>query len=93
MRNRSDETLDRGCYIPIMTRHELEALFARVLEWPEERQADVLNVLKQMEEQGTDVYELTPEEWAQVEDGIAQAERGEFVSDEEMEAFWKKCGL
>jgi predicted transcriptional regulator len=25
--------------------------------------------------------------------GLAQAERGEFASDEEVNALWKKCGL
>ena len=28
-----------------------------------------------------------------VPEGLAQAERGEFASDEEMDALWKKCGL
>jgi predicted transcriptional regulator len=26
-------------------------------------------------------------------EGLAQAERGEFATDEEMAALWKKCGL
>jgi predicted transcriptional regulator len=26
-------------------------------------------------------------------EGLKQAERGEFASDEEMAALWKKCGL
>ena len=29
------------------------------------------------------------EEWAAIQEGSAQAERGEFVSDEEIAAFWK----
>lgn len=74
-----------------MTRHELEALFARVLEWPEERQQEVLAWLRSLE--GAEIYRLTPEERKEVLAGLAEAERGEFATDEEMEALWKKCGL
>lgn len=30
---------------------------------------------------------------AAVREGFGEAERGQFVSDEEMAALWKKCGL
>jgi predicted transcriptional regulator len=30
---------------------------------------------------------------AAVLEGLAQSERGEFATDEEMAALWKKCGL
>jgi predicted transcriptional regulator len=30
---------------------------------------------------------------AAVLEGLEQAERGEFASDHEMAALWKKCGL
>jgi predicted transcriptional regulator len=30
---------------------------------------------------------------AAVLEGLEQAERGEFVSDKEMAALWRKCGL
>jgi predicted transcriptional regulator len=30
---------------------------------------------------------------AAIFDGLEQAERGQFVSDDEMTALWKKCGL
>jgi predicted transcriptional regulator len=37
---------------------------------------------------------IVPEEHrAAVLEGLRQAERGEFASDEEMAALWKKCGL
>jgi predicted transcriptional regulator len=37
---------------------------------------------------------IVPEEHrAAVIEGLLQAERGEFASDEEMAALWKKCGL
>lgn len=36
---------------------------------------------------------LTPEEDAALEDSLAQAERGEFATDEEIGAIWAKHGL
>lgn len=42
-----------------------------------------------MEAQGTEPYVLTDEERAAIQVGLEQARRGEFASDEEMEALWK----
>jgi hypothetical protein len=38
-------------------------------------------------------YELTPEQIADLKIAIAQADRGEFATDEELKAVWKKFGL
>jgi hypothetical protein len=38
-------------------------------------------------------YQLTPEQIADVKIAIAQADRGEFVTDDELNAVWKKFGL
>jgi predicted transcriptional regulator len=32
----------------------------------------------------------TEDEWEAIKEGMEQARRGEFVSEEEMTAFWKK---
>ena len=40
----------------------------------------------------TGVYRLTDEERASIREGLEQARRGEFVSDAEMDAFWKSSG-
>ena len=37
-----------------------------------------------------DIYIMDDDERAAVCEGLQQAERGEFVSDEEMDAFWKE---
>jgi predicted transcriptional regulator len=39
------------------------------------------------------VYRLTDEERAAVKKGLEAAERGEFVSDEDMAAFFKRHGV
>jgi hypothetical protein len=38
-------------------------------------------------------YALTPEQIADLKIAIAQADRGEFATDEELKAVWKKFGL
>lgn len=38
-------------------------------------------------------YRLTPEQIEDLELSIAEADRGEFASDEEVAAMWKKFGL
>ena len=36
---------------------------------------------------------LTPEQIEDVRLAVAEADRGDFATEEEMAAFWKKCGL
>jgi len=38
-------------------------------------------------------YRLTPEQIEEVKLAIAEADRGEFATDEEMAELWKKFGL
>jgi predicted transcriptional regulator len=40
-----------------------------------------------------DRFEMREAHRASMLEGLAQAERGEFASDEVMTALWKKCGL
>ena len=72
-----------------MTNQLLE-LIERVKKWPTERQNDVARMLEAMEASGTGVYRLTDEERRLVNEGLEQANRGEFVSDAEMEKFWNR---
>jgi len=45
-------------------------------------------MLEAMERLGTGMYRLSPEERAAVLEGLAEAERGEFVPEDEMQAYW-----
>jgi len=38
-------------------------------------------------------YNLSAADIAAVREGSRQADRGEFVSEEEMTAFWQHCGI
>ena len=71
----------------------LEDAIEKVLKLPEERQAYVAEVLEQIAAAGSDPFSVPEEHRAAVLEGLEQAERGEFVSDDEMAALWKKCGL
>ena len=68
----------------------LEDMLKRVKSWPEQRQEDAVRVLEAMERTGLAPYEVTDEERAAIEIGLAQAKRGEFVSDTDMDAFWNR---
>lgn len=71
----------------------LEDAIEKVRRLPADRQAYVAEVLEQIAAAGADVFVVPDEHRAAVLEGLDQAKRGDFVSDEEMSAFWKKCGL
>jgi predicted transcriptional regulator len=71
----------------------LEDAIKKVRGLPEDRQAYVAELLEQIAAAGSDVFLVPEEHRAAVLEGLDQAKRGEFVSDEEMSALWKKCGL
>ena len=71
----------------------LEDAIEKVRKLPEERQAYVAEVLEQIAVAGSDPFTVPEEHRAAVLEGLEQAERGEFASDDEMAALWKKCGL
>ena len=68
----------------------LEDVLERVKTWPEQRQADAARVLEAMEQSGTAAYTLSDDERAAVEIGLAQAKRGDFVSEADMATFWAR---
>ena len=72
-----------------MTKHEVKAVLERVLAWPPEQQEEAAEMLLAMEAREGEFYHPTDEEWSAVLEGLEQAERGEFVPDEEMAAFWR----
>jgi predicted transcriptional regulator len=62
----------------------LEQAIARVRELPPEDQDAIATALLSLAGEPTDVVRLDDETRAAVEEGLAQAERGEFVSDEDI---------
>jgi predicted transcriptional regulator len=68
----------------------LKKLIEEAGTWPESDQAELAAFAQEIRARRSGVYELSDDERAAIMIGLAEADRGEFVSDKEMEAFWKK---
>ncbi|MEI8275764.1 MAG: hypothetical protein WCG00_07215 [Hyphomicrobiales bacterium] len=73
----------------------LRDVIERVRQWPEERQDMAAQVLLDLEAQQASRHHLTAEQIAEVQRIQRQVRDGTaaYASDEQMAAFWKKCGL
>jgi predicted transcriptional regulator len=71
----------------------LEKAIAKVREFPDEDQDAFALALLSMAGEETPITHLDEKTRAAVRDGLAQAKRGEFVPDEEMDAFFKQHDL
>jgi len=71
----------------------IDALLERVASWPPEAQEEAVNSLLAIEARHVGVYRTSPGEREAILRGLAEADRNEFVSDEEMAAFFKRHGL
>jgi hypothetical protein len=76
-----------------MTKEQINAALESVRGWPQEDQEELLEFARIIEARRTGIYVMTDQERLAVREGLAQADRGEFVSDEDMEAFWKRNGV
>jgi len=74
-----------------MNQHTRDML-KRVESWPEEDQAELAEVVREIEARRTGVYVLDADEEAAIREGLAELDQGKFVSEEEMAAFWKRVG-
>ena len=71
----------------------LERALEAVQALSPEAQDDLARFLLQLTGNDEPVVELTPEEAADLDASLAEADRGEFATDEEIRAIWTKCGL
>ncbi len=71
----------------------LEHAVETVRGLPPETQDDFARVLLQLAGEDQPVIQLSAEEEASLEESLAQAERGEFATDEQVRAIWAKHGL
>lgn len=79
-------------YIGPVTRL-LEQALATVSALPDDVQDELAHMLLQCIGAEPLPYELTPEEHADLDASLAEEERGEFATDEEVRAMWAKHGL
>lgn len=67
----------------------MEKALAAVGRWPASRQDEAAEMLLALDRLGT-TYTASPEELAAIDEALAQAERGEFASDAEVEAAFQR---
>jgi hypothetical protein len=79
-------------YLSPMTKL-LEQAFETVRGLSPEMQDDLARVLLQLAGEDQPVLQLSAEEAASFDESLAQAERGEFATDEQVRAIWAKHGL
>jgi len=72
-----------------MTAKALRDVLDRVATWPQEDQEALAEYARELEARRTGVYRLTDAERA----AIQKARQGEYVPDEEMDAYWKRHGI
>jgi predicted transcriptional regulator len=68
----------------------VESILDRVAAWPEEAQAELIQSIVEIETKHFGVYRLNDDERAAVREGLAQADRREFVPDEVMAEFFNR---
>jgi hypothetical protein len=71
----------------------LKQAFERVRALPPEIQDDLARVLLRLAGNDEAVYQLTPEEEADLIEADAEIERGELASEEQVLAMWAKYAL
>ena len=71
----------------------LEQAVEMVRVLPDAMQDELARVLIQLAGVDQPPIELTPEENAALDESLAEAERNEFATDEEIRAIWAKHGL
>jgi predicted transcriptional regulator len=82
---------DVTCYLLPMNA-KLQNLFERIAALPDELLGEIEQSIDEIERWRGDVFRLTDEERAAVRKGMEAARRGEFVTDEELAAFYRRHG-
>jgi len=72
-----------------MTREQINSFLEGVRSWPDEDQEELIELAREIRARRTGVYNLTDEERSAIE----KARRSPIVPDDEVEAFWKRCGV
>jgi predicted transcriptional regulator len=66
-----------------------KTLLEQVQFWPEEDQEELAGFAREIESRRSGVYRLSDEERAAVQAGMDAARNGDFVSEEEMDEFYR----
>jgi predicted transcriptional regulator len=69
-----------------MTKEQITILLERAETWPPEAQEELVRTALDIERRYVGVYHLDDDERADIRAGLAEIERGEVASDEEVKA-------
>jgi predicted transcriptional regulator len=69
-----------------MTKEQIAVLLERAETWPQEAQDELVRIAIDIERKHAGVYRLDEDEQADIREGLAEIERGEVASDEEVRA-------
>ncbi len=67
----------------------MERALAAIGRWPASRQNEAAEMLLALDRLGA-TYDATPDELAAIDEALAQAERGEFANDADVEAAFRR---
>ncbi len=67
-----------------------ENILDRIADWPKEARDELMQSIVDIEARHLGVYRLSDDERAAVREGLAQADRREFVPDDVVEAYFNK---
>ena len=67
-----------------------ESILDRIADWPKEAQEELMQSIVDIEAKHLGVYRLSDDERGAVREGLAQADRGEFIADDVVEAYFNK---
>ena len=66
-------------------------ILSRVATWPPEDQDELAEDAREIEARRSGLYLLDEQEEPAIREGLAELDRGEWVTEEEMKSFWKRC--
>ena len=68
----------------LTTKHKLEDILHKAGHWPAEDKRDLIAYALSIEARQGDVYKLSYTERSAIEEGLAEADAGEFASNQEL---------
>jgi predicted transcriptional regulator len=69
-----------------MTKEQIAILLERAESWPQEAQDELVRSALAIERKHAGIYRLDDQERADIREGLAEIERGEVASDEDVRA-------
>ena len=67
-----------------------ETIFDRIVDWPEEAQAELMQSIAEIQKKHIGAYQLSDDERAAVLRGLEEMRQRKFASDEQVEAVFNR---